>query len=155
ARGMGRPVIRTLAGVVALALAGGLAGLGWQASRGSAATATQVARPAPSVIVSTPLVRRVVDQREYAGRFEPTASVEVRARGSGSRQSIGFEDGEIAQAGQTLSSIAPRPYQAAVAEAQAQLSSARAQRDLADLELRRAEQLVGTSAVSRSTLDQR
>ncbi|MFE0753378.1 efflux RND transporter periplasmic adaptor subunit [Inquilinus sp. NPDC058860] len=149
-------MIRTLAGVVALALVGGLAGLGWQASRSTAATTTQVtARPAPSVVVSPPLVRRVVDQREYAGRFEPTASVEIRARVSGYLQSIGFEDGQIVQAGQTLFTIDPRPYQAAVSEAQAQLSSARAQRDLADLELRRAEQLVGTSAVSRSTLDQR
>ncbi|WP_225764591.1 efflux RND transporter periplasmic adaptor subunit [Inquilinus sp. Marseille-Q2685] len=153
---MGPPVIRTLAGVVALALVGGLAGLGWQASRSTAATMAQAAaRPAPSVVVSPPLVRRVVDQREYAGRFEPTASVEIRARVSGYLQSIGFEDGQIVQAGQTLFTIDPRPYQAAVAEARAQLSSARAQRDLADLELRRAEQLVGTSAVSRSTLDQR
>lgn len=151
---MGRPMIRTLAGVVALALAGGLAGLGWQASRGTAAT-TAAARPIPSVIVSPPLLRRVVDQREYAGRFEPTASVEIRARVSGYLQSIGFEDGQIVRAGQTLFTIDPRPYQAAVAEAQAQLSSARAQRDLSDLELRRAEQLAGTSAVSRSTLDQR
>lgn len=153
---MGRPVTRTLAGVVALALIGGLAGLGWQASRSTAATTAQAAaRPVPSVVVSPPLVRRVVDQREYAGRFEPTASVEIRARVSGYLQSIGFEDGQIVQAGQTLFTIDPRPYQAAVAEAQAQLASARAQRDLADLELRRAEQLVGTSAVSRSTLDQR
>lgn len=151
---MGRPMIRTLAAVVALALAGGLAGLGWQASRSTAAT-TAAARPIPSVIVSQPLLRRVVDQREYAGRFEPTASVEIRARVSGYLQSIGFEDGQIVQAGQTLFTIDPRPYQAAVAEAQAQLSSARAQRDLSDLELRRAEQLAGTSAVSRSTLDQR
>ncbi|WP_342241114.1 efflux RND transporter periplasmic adaptor subunit [Inquilinus sp. OTU3971] len=153
---MGRPVIRTLAGVVALALVGGLAGLGWQASRSTAATTGQAAaRPVPSVIVSPPLLRRVVDQREYAGRFEPTASVEIRARVSGYLQSIGFEDGQIVQAGQTLFTIDPRPYHAAVAEAQAQLSSARAQRDLADLELRRTEQLVGTSAVSRATLDQR
>ncbi|MGO1075934.1 efflux RND transporter periplasmic adaptor subunit [Inquilinus sp. CA228] len=153
---MGRPVIRTLAGVVALALVGGLAGLGWQASRSTAATPAQAAmRPAPSVIVSPPLLRRVVDQREYAGRFEPTASVEIRARVSGYLQTIGFEDGHIVQAGQTLFTIDPRPYQAAVAEAQAQLSSARAQRDLSDLELRRAEQLAGTAAVSRSTLDQR
>jgi RND family efflux transporter MFP subunit len=101
------------------------------------------------------LLRRVVDQREYAGRFEPTASVEIRARVSGYLQSIGFADGQIVQAGQTLFSIDPRPYQAAVAEAQAQLSSAQAQRDLSDLELRRAEQLAGTAAVSRSTLDQR
>lgn len=151
---MGRPMIRTLAGIVALALAGGLAALGWQASRSTAAT-TAAARPIPSVIVSPPLLRRVVDQREYAGRFEPTASVEIRARVSGYLQSIGFEDGQIVQAGQTLFTIDPRPYQAAVAEAQAQLSSARAQRDLSDLELRRAEQLAGTSAVSRSTLDQR
>jgi RND family efflux transporter MFP subunit len=149
-------MIRTLAGVVALALVGGLAGLGWQVSRSTAATTAQAAvRPAPSIVVSPPLVRRVVDQQEYAGRFEPTASVEIRARVSGHLQSIGFEDGQIVQAGQTLFMIDPRPYQAAVAEAQAQMSSARAQRDLADLELRRAEQLVGTSAVSRATLDQR
>jgi multidrug efflux pump subunit AcrA (membrane-fusion protein) len=123
---MGRSVIRTLAGVVALALAGGLA---WQASRDTAATTPKAAaRPTPSVVVSPSLVRRVVDQPEYAGRFEPTASVEIRARVSGYLQSIGFEDGQIVQAGQTLFTIAPRPYQATVAEAQAQLASAQAQR---------------------------
>ena len=106
-------------------------------------------------MVAQPLMKRIVDWNEFSGRFEPTASIEIRARVSGYLQSINFEDGQIVEAGRTLFVIDPRPYQTAVAGAEAQLSSARAQVELASLELSRAEQLIGNATVSRATYDQR
>ena len=132
----------------------GLVGQGTNGARLQALAQTQPSAP-PAVKVASPLTREVVEWREFAGRFEPSAAVEVRARVSGHLQSIGFEDGEIVEAGSLLFAIDPRPYHAALDEARAQLASAAAHVELADLELRRAEQLVDRNAVSQATLDQR
>lgn len=109
----------------------------------------------PTVLVSTPVVRNTVDWREFSGRFEPSAAVEIRARVAGHLESIAFDDGAIVQAGQLLFVIDPRPYRTALDEERAQHASAEAQVELADLELKRAEQLVSSNAVSQATLDQR
>ena len=106
-------------------------------------------------MVAQPLRKRIVDWSEYSGHFEPTASVEIRARVSGHLQSVNFKDGQIVEAGHTLFVIDPRPYQTAAAQAEAGLASARAQVELANLELARAEQLIGSATVSRATYDQR
>ncbi|WP_421700587.1 efflux RND transporter periplasmic adaptor subunit [Ancylobacter sp.] len=109
----------------------------------------------PTVLVSSPVVRETVDWREFSGRFEPSAAVEIRSRVSGHLDSIAFQDGAVVEAGQILFVIDPRPYRAALDQARAQHASAEAQVELATLELQRAEQLVSSNAVSQATLDQR
>jgi RND family efflux transporter MFP subunit len=148
-------VTRTAGVVGALAVLGVLWAYGWRTMEGKAAVGPQAPAAPPTVMVARPVSKPIVDWNEFSGRFEPTASIEIRARVSGHLQSINFEDGQIVEAGQPLFVIDPRPYQAAVAEAEARLSSARAQVDLANIELQRAEQLVGSAAVSRATYDQR
>ena len=134
----------------------GLALYGWRTMESKAAISPQAVVPAPpTVMVAQPLMKRIVDWSEYSGHFEPTASVEIRARVSGHLQSVNFKDGQIVEAGQTLFVIDPRPYQTAAAQAEAGLASARAQVELANLELARAEQLIGSATVSRATYDQR
>jgi len=150
-----RSSVRAIGALGVLALLAALATFVWRTGHGTASTAPNPAPSLPSVMVSPPLVQRIVEWREFAGHFEATAAIEIRARVSGHLQSIAFKDGEIVQAGQVLFVIDPRPYQTAVAEARAQLSSARAQVDLTNLELQRAEQLLGSSSVSRATYDQR
>jgi RND family efflux transporter MFP subunit len=139
-----------LSGTALLAL-----GLLWQGPYGARSQAQAQPPAPPTVVVARPLAREIVEWREFAGRFEPSAAVEVRARVTGHLQSIDFADGEIVVAGRRLFVIDPRPYRAALDEARAQLASAAAQVELADLELRRAEQLIGSNAVSQATLDQR
>jgi RND family efflux transporter MFP subunit len=139
-----------LSGTALLAL-----GLLWQGPYGARSQAQAQPPAPPTVVVARPLAREIVEWREFAGRFEPSAAVEVRARVTGHLQSIDFKDGEIVEAGRRLFVIDPRPYRAALDEARAQLSSAAAQVELADLELQRAEQLIGSNAVSQATLDQR
>ena len=111
--------------------------------------------PPPEVTVAKPLVQKLTEWDEFTGRFEPVQLVEIRARVSGYVQEIGFEDGQIVEAGQTLFVIDPRPYQAAVDRAKAQIDMQRAQLDLARLDQERTSRLVSTSADARATLDQR
>lgn len=135
-----------------------LVGLGvlWHGLEIPTSQAQSAARsPAPPVVVvANPIIREVTEHREFAGRFEPSAAVEIRARVTGHIESIAFADGDLVQAGQLLFAIDPRPYHARLDEARASLASAAAQRDLADRELRRAQQLLGNS-ISQATLEQR
>jgi RND family efflux transporter MFP subunit len=111
--------------------------------------------PPPEVTVSKPLVQRLTEWDEFTGRFEPIQQVEIRARVAGYLQEIGFEDGAVVEAGQTLCVIDPRPYQAAVDRAKAQIDMQRAQLTLAELDQERTSRLVTTSAAARATLDDR
>ena len=130
----------------ALALAGCGEGGDGQAS---------AALPPPVVTVASPLVMPITEWYEFTGRFEAIEAVDVRARVSGYLEEIRFEDGDLVEQGQVLFVIDPRPYRAAVEQLEAQVASAQAQVDLADAELRRAEQLVNNENISRSTYDQR
>lgn len=111
--------------------------------------------PPAAVLVSAPLQRDIVDWDEFVGRFEAIEQVEVRPRVSGHIQSIGFRDGEIVKKGQLLFVVDPRPYQAALAQARADLASAEAQAVNAKVELERAKALLDKGFVSKSTYDGR
>ncbi|MCL5777382.1 efflux RND transporter periplasmic adaptor subunit [Limibaculum sp. FT325] len=95
----------------------------------------------PPVEVARPLSDRVIDYTVYTGRFEALDRVELRARVSGYLESVGFEDGSTVEKDQLLFTIDRRPFEAAVARAEASLASAKAARELAVLELDRATQL--------------
>jgi membrane fusion protein, multidrug efflux system len=113
------------------------------------------APPPPAVTVATPTVRTVTDWDEFVGRFEAIHQVQIRARVGGFVDSIDFKDGAIVKAGDLLYVIDPRPYTAALLQAQGQLADAKAKVDLAERELSRATELVRTNAVSEAAVDQR
>ncbi len=102
--------------------------------------------PAPQVSVATPLRQSVVDWDDFTGRFEAPERVDVRARAGGYLQSANFREGQFVQKGQLLFQLDPRP-------AQAQLSAARAQAQLAASDLVRAESLLKAQAISREEYD--
>lgn len=104
--------------------------------------------PAPTVEVSRPLQRKIVDWDDYVGRFVAVNSVDVRPRVSGYVQSIGFRDGQIVHKGQVLFVIDPRPYEAALTQARGQEAHAQATLDNAKVELTRAEKLLADRAIS-------
>ena len=97
------------------------------------------APPAPHVTVATPLQRDVVDWDEYVGRFEAIQDAELRPRVSGTIDRVLFVDGQHVSQGQPLFIIDPRPYAAALAQAQAQVAKANAALINAQSELARAE----------------
>ena len=102
--------------------------------------------PPPQVSVATPLKQSVVDWDDFTGRFEAPERVDVRARAGGYLQSANFREGQFVQKGQLLFQLDPRP-------AQAQLSAARAQAQLATSDLARAESLLKAQAISREEYD--
>lgn len=116
-------------------------------------TPAMAAPPPPTVTVSAPLQRDVTEWDDYVGRFEPSRSVEVRPRVSGAVTAIHFTDGQMVKAGQPLFTIDPRPYTAALAEAQAGVATARSDLALAHANYERATKLVDVDGVSKSELD--
>lgn len=125
--------------------------LTWYLLRGSSAPAATP--PPPVVTVATPLQREVTEWDEYIGRFEASRSVELRPRVSGQITAVHFRDGQIVRKGQPLFTIDPRPYRAALAEAQAGVATARSDLALAQTELARAQRLIDDDAVSASEID--
>lgn len=113
------------------------------------------AQTAPLVRVATPLVETVKDWDEYTGRFQAAERVVLQARVSGYLSGIFFEGGELVAAGDLLFEIDPRPFRAALAQAEAQLAAALAQRDLAEIELGRAEELFERNAGPESNAQRR
>lgn len=111
------------------------------------------AMPAAEVAVAYPLQRTIVEYDEFTGRFEPSRAVEIRPRISGQLQSVNFHDGDFVRQGQTLFTIDPRPFAAALAEAQARAAAARTAAALARAELARALRLLPDEAVSREEVD--
>ncbi|WP_419716631.1 efflux RND transporter periplasmic adaptor subunit [Altererythrobacter fulvus] len=119
------------------------------------AGAGQDAPPAgPSTVtVSMPLQREITEWDEFVGRFEASRSVEIRPRVSGAVTAVHFRDGQIVRKGQPLFTIDPRPFTAALREAQADVSSASSELALARSELERASRLVEFDGVSKSEID--
>ncbi|HEX2892249.1 efflux RND transporter periplasmic adaptor subunit [Vineibacter terrae] len=118
--------------------------------------AAQAPPPAPpAVTVAAPLQREVVEYDEFTGQFAAVEFVELRARVSGYLQSHHFEEGQIVKKGDLLFVIDPRPFEAALASAKAQLGQAQARVELADRQLARAAELRGRDFVAASTYDER
>ena len=111
--------------------------------------------PPPTVSVATPLQRDVVDWDDYVGRFEAPQDVQVMPRVSGQITRIGFQEGRDVRAGQLLFEIDPRPYRAALAQAQAEVARASATLANARTELARSASLLAQQAVSREEYEQR
>ena len=111
------------------------------------------AMPPAEVAIAYPLQRNIVEYDEFTGRFEPYRSVEIRPRISGQLAGIHFRDGDYVRQGQLLFTIDPRPFAAALAEAQARAAAARTAAALARSELARALRLLPDEAVSREEVD--
>jgi RND family efflux transporter MFP subunit len=110
---------------------------------------------APPVTVAQPLAKKITDWDEYTGRFTAVQSVELRARVSGYLDSIKFTDGQLVDKGQLLFVIDPRPFQATLDKARADLKVEESRRDLAQLDLARAVKLLAARAVSQEEYDTR
>ena len=138
-------------GLRALVLAGALALAGCDDSNGQGATAA----PPPEVTVAKPRVQKLVEWTEFTGRFEAVDWVDVRARVSGYVSTIDFQDGQIVDKGESLFLIDPRPFEAALARARADLASAQAQLQLANIQFDRVAKLAGSPAFAQTNYDQR
>ncbi|MFZ1106676.1 MAG: efflux RND transporter periplasmic adaptor subunit [Hyphomicrobiaceae bacterium] len=111
--------------------------------------------PLPTVSVSMPVQREIVEWDEYTGRFDATQTVEVRARVSGYLDEVRFKDGQEVKQGDVLFAIDPRPFERALEQARAELFAAKTKVENAGLDVTRGLKLIGEKYISDKTLDDR
>jgi len=136
---------------VSAALLAALVGL--SGCKSEATTAQQA--PAPQVSVASALERDVTEWDEFTGRLEAVESVEVRPRVTGYIESVNFTEGSTVKKGDLLFVIDPRPYQAELSKAEAELARAFARAELAVADEGRSTKLLDIKAVSREEYDSR
>jgi multidrug efflux system membrane fusion protein len=143
----------TALGALTLAAAIGLS----LASSGCASRASESAGMPPPAQVSSAdvLVREVHPWDEYTGRIAAVDSVELRPRVSGYVERVAFREGQEVKKGDLLFVIDKRPYEAALAQAQAQLERARSDATLARAQDARAQALIEAKAISREDFESR
>ena len=108
---------------------------------------------APRVTVAAAVMQDVVEDASFIGRVEAVDSVSLVPRVSGFVRNIAVSNGAEVAAGDLLIEVEPDRYDATVAMRRAELSSAEANRALADVELARRRELVAREAVAQSELD--
>lgn len=113
------------------------------------------APPPPPVKVAKPLVKRVTEWDTFTGRFEAVERVDIRARVSGYLAGVHFTDGKMVTKGDLLFTIDPRPFEAAVAHARAEVQRLEAQVDRDSRNYVRAQNLLRSNAVSAEQVDNR
>jgi len=91
----------------------------------------------------------------FVGRIQATQKVEVRARVNGFIEARLFEEGSIVQKGALLFRIERGTYEAVVEQRRADVASAQAQADNAQIQLERARELIKRENIPQATLDQR
>jgi len=146
-----------VAAVLGLAVVAGIATLYWTGilTSGGETTAAAVPPQPPKVTVALPIYQEIVEWDEFTGQFAAVEYVEIRARVSGYLDSIHFQDGQIVKKGDLLFVIDRRPFEIALASAEAQRAEAAARLDLAKAQLARAAQLRKNDFVAASTFDER
>jgi multidrug efflux system membrane fusion protein len=88
-------------------------------------------------------------------RVEAAQQVELRPRVSGPIDAVLFREGDAVRAGQPLFQIDPRPFDAALARARAELQLATARETLTGTEAERARQLHADRAIAGEEMERR
>ncbi len=112
--------------------------------------------PPPAAVTTAPAtVRSVVESQEFPARLEAVEWVAVRSRITGYIQEVHFAQGAEVRKGDLLVTIDPRPIQARVAKAEADIAAIASRTDLARLELARTQKLMASQATSQRELDEK
>jgi multidrug efflux system membrane fusion protein len=106
------------------------------------------------VVVTTPVTDEVTDYQDFTGRMDALKTVEIRPRVSGYITEAPFVEGDIVKEGDLLFQIDPRPYQAVLSQAKANLKLAEADLVLQTKRAARALSAVREGAYSAEDVDQ-
>ena len=114
----------------------------------------QVAPAAPPEVFVTDVVQKDVPIfMELVGQARGSQDVEIRARVEGYLEKVLFTEGTFVQEGTPLYLIDPKPLEATLAKAKAELASAEARLEKANNDVARFKPLVAEQAVSQQELD--
>ena len=111
--------------------------------------------PPPPVSVAQVIEKEVKEYDEFSGRLEAVERVEIRPRVSGYIQSIHFVDGKEVKKGDLLFVIDPRPYQADLQKAEAELSASKSRAELSRSQMNRTAKLLEDKFISKEAYDER
>jgi len=117
------------------------------------------AKPASAAVQATPvgvaavISRKVMDWHDYSGRLEAVERIDIRPQVSGTLAAVHFHDGAIVRQGDLLFTIDPRPFEAELARAQANLAAAEAQVAFTASDLTRSQRLLADNAIARRDYD--
>src|SRR6476660_6652007 len=111
------------------------------------------APPPPPVTIAKPVQKEIVEWDEYTGRTDAVESVNVTPRVSGYIDNITFRAGDLVNKGDLLFVIDPRPYQAALDQASAQLRQAEANQQLQEANFARQDKLRQTGVIAKEDFD--
>ncbi|MEB6666214.1 efflux RND transporter periplasmic adaptor subunit [Acinetobacter vivianii] len=144
----------TLSAVIIAILATGGSFILFQENADAKATPTASSPPAATVDVASVLSKTITDWQEYSGRLEAIDQVDVRPQVSGKLIAVHFKDGSLVNKGDLLFTIDPRPFEAELNRAKAQLASAEAQVTYSSANLGRNQRLIQSNAIAHQELDQ-
>jgi multidrug efflux system membrane fusion protein len=133
--------------IVVLSIGAALAGCG------KGAPQQQATRPPPPVTVATAVQQDVPQYIDEIGHTVASELVNITPQVGGQITERLFQDGAMVTKGQHLFTIDPRPYEAKVKQAEANVQHALAEKELADADYRRLQQAFAVHAASQEDLD--
>ncbi len=142
-------------GVVVLAIIGGGVYVQNRAAKASDPVVEQQAPQATPVVTQSVSVQTVQIWNQYSARLAAVEYADIRPQVSGTITKVKFKDGQHVEEGDVLFIIDPRPYEAAVHQAEAELNVAKNESFFTHKELVRARELIKTNAISKRSFDER
>ena len=110
--------------------------------------------PPPMVVTYTPAIQKdVVATNEWVGLLDGYLNTSIQAQVTGYLLTQNYKEGSAVKKGALLFTIDPRPFQAALAQAQANYAQAVAQAQLQQITLQRQAQLYQTKVISQQQYD--
>jgi multidrug efflux system membrane fusion protein len=110
--------------------------------------------PPALVTVAEATTMDVPSQLFAIGSVKASATVNVKSQQRGQLQKAGFKEGDEVKAGDLLFTIESKPFDAALAQSQANLARDRALLVRAEADLKRADELRKTDSIAQSAYDQ-
>ncbi len=107
----------------------------------------QTVRDAPAAIGDMPITI------DALGAVTPLASITVRTQIAGRLMEVGFQEGQMVKQGDFLAQIDPRPYEATLAQAQAQLAKDTSLHEQAQSDLARYQKLESQDSIARQQVE--
>jgi multidrug efflux system membrane fusion protein len=144
---------------LALALAAAVI-VGWQYAENIAPSTIDATKPAAPPAAPAQTVRAaaaVAGEMPIAidalGVVTPLATVTVKTQIAGKLMSVGFQEGQLVKAGDFLAQVDSRPFEAALAQAQAQLAKDTSLYEQAQSDFARYETLVKQDSIARQQVE--